>query len=179
MTETPAEVVEAAGPPRRRRHWRRLAVVVAVLLLLFGVPWWTLFAAGAAWPSPVFVTGTLLFAVAVVAMPALMVLGHGRRHLDWAAAGGDALLGAAWVLFVWSVLGQLVRVGLLIAGVDDPVRSRVVAASVTAVAVVLLVWGYAEARRGSRGREIDVAIDRLGGGPGGFRFAGLTHTPHR
>jgi hypothetical protein len=94
MTETPAEVVEATGPPRRRRHWRRTAVVLAVLLLLFGVPWWTLLAAGADWPAPVFVTGTLAFAVAFVAMPALMVLGHGRRHLDWAAAGGDALLGA-------------------------------------------------------------------------------------
>ena len=176
MTETPAEVVEATGPPRRRRHWRRTAVVLAVLLLLFGVPWWTLLAAGAAWPAPVFVTGTLAFAVAFVAMPALMVLGHGRRHLDWAAAGGDALLGAAWVLFVWSVLAQLLRLGLLTAGVDDPARSRMVTAAVTAVAAVLLVWGYAEARRVPRIRNVDVAIDRLGSGLDGLRVAVITDT---
>ncbi len=176
MTEAPAEVVEATGPPRRRRHWRRTAVVLAVLLLLFGVPWWTLLAAGADWPAAVFVTGTLAFAVAFVAMPALMVLGHGRRHRDWAAAGGDALLGAAWVLFVWSVLAQLLRLGLLTAGVDDPARSRMVTAAVTAVAAVLLVWGYAEARRVPRIRNVDVAIDRLGSGLDGLRVAVITDT---
>ena len=81
MTETPADVVESAGPQRPRRHWRRMVVVLAVMLLLFGVPWWTLLAAGAAWPTPVFVTVTLLFAAAFAAMPWLMMLGHGRRHL--------------------------------------------------------------------------------------------------
>jgi predicted MPP superfamily phosphohydrolase len=86
------------------------------------------------------------------------------------------LLGAVWVLFVWSVIGQLLRFGLLIAGVDDPVRSRVVAASVTAVAVVLLGWGYAEARRVPRVRNVDVAIDRLGSGLDGLRVAVITDT---
>ena len=33
------------------RQWRRLAVVLAIMLLLFGVPWWTLLAAGAQWPT--------------------------------------------------------------------------------------------------------------------------------
>ena len=46
-----------------------MAVVLAIMLLLFGVPWWTLLAAGAAWPTAVFVTGTLLFAAAFVALP--------------------------------------------------------------------------------------------------------------
>ena len=82
-----------------------------------------------------------------------MMLGHGRRHLDWAAIAGDALLGAAWVLFVWSVLGQVLRLVLLIAGVEDPVRSRVVAEAVVGVVVVLLVWGYAEAMRVPRVRK--------------------------
>jgi predicted MPP superfamily phosphohydrolase len=177
MTETPADVVESVGPPERsRRHWRRMAVVLAVMLLLFGVPWWTLLASGAAWPTAVFVTGTLLFAVAFVALPWLMMLGHGRRHLDWAAATGDGLLGAAWVLFVWSVLGQLLRVVLLIAGVEDPARSRVVAAAVMAVVVVLLVWGYAEAMRVPRVKKVDVGIDRLGRGLDGLRVVVITDT---
>jgi predicted MPP superfamily phosphohydrolase len=177
MTETPADVVESVGTPqRRRRHWRRMAVVLVVMLLLFGVPWWTLLAAGAAWPTAVFVTGTVLFAAAFVALPRLMMLGHGRRHLDWAAAIGDGLLGAAWVLFVWSVLSQVLRLMLLIAGVEDPVRSRAVAAAVMAVTVVLLVWGYAEAMRIPRVKKVDVAIDRLGSGLDGLRVAVITDT---
>src|SRR4051794_41968678 len=107
MTEPPADVVESVEPPKRtRRHWRRWGVIIGVLLLLFGGPWWTLLASGTAWPPMVFFGGTALFVAMLAAMPALMMLGHGHRHLDWAATAGDVLLGAAWVLFVWSLLGQ-------------------------------------------------------------------------
>ena len=84
------------------------------------------------------------------------------------------MLGATWVLFVWSVLGQVLRLVLLIAGVDDPARSRVVAVTVTAVGAVLLVWGYAEAMRIPRVKNIDVTIDRLGRGLDGLRVAVIT-----
>jgi predicted MPP superfamily phosphohydrolase len=150
--------------------------VLAVLLLLFGVPWWTLLVAGAAWPPAVFVAGTLLFAAAIAAMPHLMMLGHGRRHLDWAAVTGDTLLGVAWVLFVWSVLGQLLGLALLIAGVEDPARSRVVAGVVLAVVVTLLAWGHFEAMRVPRIRKVDVAIARLGHRLDGLRVALITDT---
>jgi len=176
MTDTPAEVVESIDPPRRSRHWRRIAVVLAIMLLLFGVPWWTLLASGAAWPAVVFWVGTLLFVAALAALPLLMMLGHGRRHLDRAALAGDALLGAAWVLLVWSVLGQGLRLALLIAGVEDPARSRLVAVAVLAAVVVLLVWGYAEAMRVPRVRKVDVAIARLGSGLDGLRVALITDT---
>lgn len=153
-----------------------MAVVLAVMLLLFGVPWWTLLGSGAAWPTVVFATGTLVFAAAFAAMPSLMMLGHGRRHLDWAAVGGDVLLGAAWVLFVWSVLGQALRLGLAAAGVEDPLRSRVVAVAVVAAVVVLLVWGYAEAMRVPRVKNLDVAIARLGPRLDGLRVVLITDT---
>jgi predicted MPP superfamily phosphohydrolase len=152
-----------------------MVIVLAVMLLLFGVPCWTLLA-GAAWPTAVVVIGTLLFAAAFAALPALMMLGHGHRHLDWAAAVGDALLGAAWVLFVWSVLGQALRLVLLVAGVEDPARSRVVAGAVVSVATILLVWGYAEAMRVPRVKNIDIAIDELGRGLDGLRVAMITDT---
>ena len=176
MTDNPAEVVESIDPPRRSRNLRRMAVVLAIMLLLFGVPWWMLLASGAGWPTGVFVTGTLVFVAAFIALPLLMMLGHGRRHLDWAAAAGDGLLGAAWVLFVWSVLGQVVRLVLLAAGVQDPARSRLVTAAVLVMVVVLLVWGYAEAMRVPRVRTVDVAIDRLGNGLDGLRVALITDT---
>jgi uncharacterized protein len=101
MTDTPADVLESVEP----RRWRRMALVLAITLLLFGVPWWTLLAPSASWPTAVFVVGTLLFVAAFAAMPLLMVFGHGRRHIDWAAATGDTLLGAAWVMFVWTPIG--------------------------------------------------------------------------
>jgi len=148
-----------------------MAIILAVTLLLFGVPWWTLLTPSAAWPTAVSVTGTLLFAAAFAATPALMVFGHGRRHLDWAAATGDTLLGAAWVMFVWSMLGQLVKVVLLIAGVEDPTRSRLVAVAVLGSVVVLLMWGYLEAMRIPRVKNVDVVIPRLGPGTDGLRVA--------
>jgi hypothetical protein len=153
-----------------------MTIILAVTLLLFGVPWWTLLTPSAAWPTAVFVTGTLLFAAAFAAMPALMVFGHGRRHLDWAAATGDTLLGAAWVMFVWSMLGQLVKVVLLIAGVEDPTRSRLVAVAVLGSVVVLLMWGYLEAMRIPRVKNVDVIIPRLGPGTDGLRIAVITDT---
>jgi hypothetical protein len=150
--------------------------VLAIMLLLFGVPWWTLVAGGAAWPTAVVVTGTLLFAAGVAAMPVLMMLGHGHRHLDWAAAAGNVLLGMAWVLFAWSVLGQLLELVLLVGGVEDPARSRIVAGTVAAVAVLLLIWGYVEAMRVPRVKRVDVAIDGLGQGLDGLRVAVITDT---
>jgi uncharacterized protein len=172
----PAEVVESVGSPRRSRHWRRWVVVNCLLLLLFGVPWWTLLASGAAWPPAVFIGGTTILVTAAVAMPVLMMLGHGRRHLDSAAIAGDALLGAVWVLFVWSVLGQVLAATLLIAGVEDPLRSRVAALAVIGSAAVLLVWGYVEAMRVPRVKRVDVAIAGLGAGLDGLRVAVITDT---
>jgi predicted MPP superfamily phosphohydrolase len=106
----------------------------------------------------------------------MMMLGHGRRHLDWAAVVGDALLGAAWVLFVWSILAQLLRLALLLVGIEDPTRSRAVAVTVVVVALVLLVWGYAEAMRLPRTKRVDVVVPRLGAGLDGLRVAIITDT---
>ena len=176
MTDTPAEVVESIEPQRSPRRWRRMAIVLAILLLLFGVPWWTLIAPGASWPTTVVVAGTLVFAAAFAAMPLLMVFGHGRRHLDRAAALGDTLLGAAWVMFVWSLLGQLAGLILSLGGVGDPLRSRLVAVAVLVVAAALLGWGCVEAMRVPRVKELDVAIARLGAGLDGLRVAIITDT---
>lgn len=169
-------VEEAAREaPRRSRRWRRVAVVLAIMLALFGVPWATLVVGGAVWPTAVVVAGTVLFVAAFAGLPTLMLSGHGRRR-DGAAALGDTLLGAAWVLFVWSVLGQVLELVLLVAGVADPTRSRIVTAAVLAVTVVLLVWGYAEAMRVPRVKALNVTIPRLGRGLDGLRVAVITDT---
>lgn len=179
MTDTPADVThhrDVETDARPRRHWRRRLVVAAVVLLLFGVPWWTLFGAGAAWPTPVAVAGTLLLVAGAVGLPILLMLGHGRRHRDRAAVAADALLGAVWVLFSWSVLSLVLRVALLVAGVDEPLRSRTVAVAVLVMVAVLLVWGFAEAMRVPRVRALDVTIAGLGRGLDGLRVAAITDT---
>ncbi len=166
-----------AEPRRRPGRAARFALVVAtVLLLLFGVPWWTLIWSGNDWPTGVFVTGTVLFAGVALAFPLLMFSGHGARHHDGAARIADTLLGVVWVLFVWSILGNVLSLVLRVAGVDDPARSRIVTAAVAGISLVLLLWGHYEAMRVSRVRRVDVTIPRLGAGLDGLRVVLLTDT---
>ncbi|MEU8372174.1 metallophosphoesterase [Micromonospora sp. NPDC048894] len=151
------------------------ATLIAVLALLFGLPWWTLTVA-ARWPAAVMGAGTAVFVVAVVAFPVLMYLGHGRRRLDSAARIADSLLGLVWILFVWTLIANVLRLPLAVAGVADPVRSRAVAVGAAFVSVVLAIWGYAEAMRVPRVRRVDITIDRLGAGLDGVRVVLLTDT---
>ena len=81
-----------------------------------------------------------------------------------------------WILFVWSVLSQLLRLALLVFGVGDPARSRIVAATVVLVVVALLGWGHFEAMRVPRVKHVDVTIPRLGAGMDGLRVAIITDT---
>ncbi|MBB4907519.1 metallophosphoesterase [Actinophytocola algeriensis] len=150
--------------PRAARRGIFATVVVVALLLLFGVPWATLVLP---WPAPVVAAGTVVFAVAAVAFPFLMFLGHGRGR-DWAARTGDTLLGVVWVLFAWSVLGLVARLA--------QVPSRVVAVVVVAVSVVLVAWGVREAMRVPRVRRTEVTIPRLGQGLDGTTVVVLADT---
>jgi hypothetical protein len=176
MSDSQSVQVEPAPQARRRRRWWLRVVPFAISLILLGVPWWTLLAAQTHWPVPVVVLGTLLFAVAFVTLPALMILGHGGQRPDWAAVTADTLLGAVWVLFVWSVFGLLLRVALAASGVDDPTRSRVVAYTVVAMVLVVLAWGHYEAMRVPRTRSVDVVVPRLGAGLDGLRVVMITDT---
>ncbi|WP_285550047.1 metallophosphoesterase [Actinoplanes regularis] len=170
------EAAVAAEPRRRRGPGSRFGLImVAVLALLFGVPWATLVWSGNAWPTPVFIGGTVLFALVAAGFPVLMFRGHGR-HDDVSARIADTTLGVIWVLFVWSVLGQALGLVLALAGVADPVRSRLVTVGVLIVSAALLLWGYTEAMRVSRVRNVDVTIPRLGRGLDGLRVVLITDT---
>ncbi|MEU1291655.1 metallophosphoesterase [Streptomyces sp. NPDC005840] len=159
-----------------RRVMRYLPLVAPVLL--WAVPCWVLLHAGQHWPLPVALIGTALALAGLIGMPLAMARGHGRRQRDGAAIVGDALLGGVWILFTWSVLlGVLLRAALALAGVGDGQdRARVVTWAVLAVTAVLLVWGYAEARRVPRVRRLDVELPRLGAGLDGTRVALITDT---
>jgi len=176
--DSPAEhVAEAspASPPQRGRRGAFLAVVVAISLLLFGVPWWTLLGPSNDWPLPVVLVGSLLLLAGFVALPIAMTRGH-SRHDDRAARIGDTLLGVVWVLFVWSLIGDVLRLALHLGGVDNPGRSRIVAAFTLVVSIGLLAWGHYEAMRVSRVRELDVTLPRLRAGLDGTRVVLIADT---
>jgi uncharacterized protein len=167
----------ASAPPRRRRRplvFR--ATVVAILVLLFGVPWWTLALAGSQWPGPAVAAVTVVFTAGLAGLPALMVAGHGKRRSDPAARLGDTLLGVIWVLFTCAVFGNLLRPVLALAGVEEPARSRLVAAAVAAAALLLVLWGLVEALRIPRVRHVTVPMARLGAGLDGVRLVLLADT---
>jgi predicted MPP superfamily phosphohydrolase len=149
--------------------------VVMIALLLFTVPWWTELEAGSAWPAAVVDIGTAAFLLGLVALAPLMALGH-LHDRDWAAVIGDSLLGVIWILFAWSLIGNVARLGLIAAHVPDPARSRVVAVGVLLVSIVLVIWGNVEARRVPRVRRVDVTVPRLGPGLDGLRVVQLTDT---
>ncbi len=161
MTQT-----DQRARPRMRRGF--LAIVMMAVVLLFGVPWATLVLP---WTTPAVVAGTIVFAGAAAAFPFLMFLGHGRGR-DAAARTGDTMLGVVWVLFAWSVLGQVAH--LLLLGVRD--SARIVAVAVLIVSVVLVAWGVWEAMRVPRVRRVDVVLPTLGKGLDGTTVVVLADT---
>jgi hypothetical protein len=164
--------------PRRRapRVIRFALTISAILLLLFGVPWWTLAGPPNHWPTALAAIGAAVFALALVSFPFLMFAGHGRHHRDGASRIADTMLGVVWVLFVWSIAGQVLAAVLWAAGVGGPARYRAATVVVLLVSLVLLLWGYGEAMRVPRVRRIEVALPRLGAGLDGLRLVLLTDT---
>ncbi|MFI6041178.1 metallophosphoesterase [Nocardia sp. NPDC051321] len=154
----------------------RVALFLAIPAILFLVPWWTLVGAPTEGTGPMFWLGTAVFALAFVGLPASMFLGHGPAQSDAASIVGDTLLGIAWVVFSWSVIGTIVGGGLALGGVGDPDRSRIVAVGVFAVSIALVAWGIIEARRVPRVRTVEVSIPGLGQGLDGLRMVVVTDT---
>ncbi len=149
--------------------------MVAAVLLLFGEPWSVLVLLPD-WPVAGTIIGTVVFGVAALSFPVLMVLGHGPKQSDAAARIGDVTLGTVWVLFTWSVLTHVLRLVLLVSGVDDPARPRIVAGVTLAVAAVLLVSGNRIAMRVPPVKAVDVVLPKLGAGLDGLRVAVITDT---
>lgn len=150
-------------------------VLITVMALLFGVPAVTLLR-GPDWPPAVQAAGWAAFVVVFLAFPVLMVLGHVGAARDWAARIADTALGVAWVLFTWSLAGQLLRLVLRLAGVADPTRSRITAGLVVAITVGLCLNGYREAMRVPRVSRCEVTLDRLGRDLDGTTVVVLTDT---
>ncbi|MGV8874559.1 MAG: metallophosphoesterase [Rhodococcus sp. (in: high G+C Gram-positive bacteria)] len=182
MTDRQTTHDDRSTSPDRPRGRRIVvpALVFGICAVLFAVPTWTVVFAGAQWAPAARIGATVVALVAFVALPTSMYLGHrpgpeGRSKDAWARIG-DVLLGVVWIAFVWSVLSLLLRVGLWFAGVDDPLRSRIVSLATAVVVVVLALWGHYEAMRTPRARHTTVRIDRLGARFDGLRVVLVTDT---
>ena len=164
----------------RRRSIRRPLVIGLVLTgitaLLFWVPWAGLFPASAEWPGPVRLVAGLVFVAAAVAMPLLLVRGNGRRASDRASRIAHLLLGVVWIAFAWTLITDVLRLALVVAGVDNPLRSRIVAVLLAVIIVTLTASGLYQARRVPRIRRTDVVLPRLDPAFDGLRIAVLADT---
>ncbi|HEY0638658.1 MAG TPA: metallophosphoesterase [Pseudonocardiaceae bacterium] len=170
----------SAAPARRRRSIRRPLVIGLILTtitaLLFAVPWFGLFPAAAQWPTPVRVVAGVGFLAAAVAMPLLMVAANRRGGSDRASRAAHVLLGVVWIAFAWTLVTHVLRLALLLAGVDDPLRSRVVAVVLAVIIVALAGYGTHQARRVPPLRRTDVVLPRLDPALDGLRIAVLADT---
>ncbi|MFD4459532.1 metallophosphoesterase [Nocardia sp. NPDC058480] len=156
-----------------------VVLVIAIVLVpavMFVVPWWVLVAAPTGRSGTRFRVGTVVCVVGYLCLPVALFFGHGPPQFDPATIVGDVLLGVLWVVFVWSLIGSVVRGALRVAGVERIRASRGVALAVVAVSVVLIGYGVYEARRVPQVRTVDVAIPGLADGLDGLRVVVLTDT---
>ena len=88
---------------------RRLLVPFLVSGILHVVPWWRLVLAPG-WPSGAVVAATVVAVLLAVGLPAALLLGR-SRGIEGVATAGAVWLGVVWQLFVWTLAGELVRLG--------------------------------------------------------------------
>ncbi|GAA2687726.1 MULTISPECIES: metallophosphoesterase [Actinosynnema] len=167
-------------PPAPRRSARRritfAAVLIAITTLLFAVPWFGLLAPSAQWPWPVTAVGTLVIGGAYVALPLLMVRSLGAKRSDRATRVAHLLLGLVWIAFAWTLVTDLLRLALAVAGVENPLRARVIAVLLLVLVVVIAVWGNRQAMRVPPVRRADVVLPRLDRAFDGLTIAVIADT---
>ncbi|WP_330274492.1 metallophosphoesterase [Lentzea sp. NBC_00516] len=147
-------------------------VLFTVTTLLFWVPFEGLFAASAEWPDPVRPIAAVVFVAGAIAMIVLFT----QRGSDRAARISQFLLGFVWIAFVWTLISDVVRLGMAMAGVENPFRSRFIAVLLAVLIVTVTVYGVYEAMRVPRIKRQDVTIPRLDPAFDGLTVAVITDT---
>ncbi|MBW4717944.1 metallophosphoesterase [Saccharothrix obliqua] len=175
MADTTAPNRTTRSPGANRRRIGFGVVLFVITTLLFWVPWTGLLAPGAQWPRGVVVAGTALIAVAYVAFPFLLIRALGR-HSDRAARIALPLLGIAWIAFAWTIATHVLRLVLALAGVENPLRGRVIAVLLVVIVATLALHGHRVAMRVPPVRRADVVLPRLDKAFDGLTIAVLADT---
>jgi hypothetical protein len=172
-----AESPPADHLPSGRARTVFLTVLTLICLLLYGVGAWGLFPPQAQWPTWLAVSGPVTALLAATCLVVTMVRAHAGAASDRPAQIAHVLLGIGWILFSWTLVTDLLlRLPLLLAGVGNPLRSRLVAVVLAVTTVALAVWGHLEARRVPRVRRVDIPIQRPSGDADGPTIGVLTDT---
>ncbi|CCH30862.1 metallophosphoesterase [Actinosynnema sp. NPDC047251] len=173
---SPTTTDAPARPGATRRRVVFGLVLFVVTSLLFWVPYFGLFAPGAEWPTPVVVVGTAVFALGYLAFPVLLIRSLGSRHSDRAARIGLPLLGVAWIAFSWTLITDVLRLVLAVAGVENPFRARFIAVLLAVIVVGLAGYGHHVAMRVPKVRRAEVVLRRLDPAFDGLTVAVLADT---
>ncbi|WP_194291356.1 metallophosphoesterase [Cumulibacter manganitolerans] len=161
---------QSAPGPRRGPGALFFAVICLIAALLHVYP------ASRLLESSGLVSGSAAIGIGVLAALVLvgcMLLGHGR-HVELASTVGDIWLGVVFQLFVWTAIGELLRLVLAFAGVAA--RGRLVAWTVLVVTAAVLAWGLRRALGPIGVRRVPVRIRGLHADLDGLRLVQITDT---
>lgn len=172
--EAPQESMHAL-PLRARLVF--LGVLSLISALLFGTGTFGLAPGEAQWPAAITWGVRVAAAVAAIALVVLTLRANSGSGTDRQGLTGHVLLGIGWILFSMTLVSDLVlRLPLLLAGVDNPLRSRLVAVALLLVVVGLALWGRHEALRVPRVRRVSIPVQDLPDSLDGRTIAVLTDT---
>ena len=166
-----------AGHLPARARIAFVAVLTLISALLFGVGSFGLAPSEAHWPAPLTWGVRLVCALAALALVVLVIRANSSRGNDRQGLAGHVLLGVAWILFSMTLVTDLLlRLPLLLAGVENPLRSRLVAVALFLLVLTLALWGRHEALRVPRTRRVTVPVPSLPAALDGLTIAVLTDT---
>ncbi|PRZ40720.1 hypothetical protein CLV47_11417 [Antricoccus suffuscus] len=156
----------------------RLLIFIGVLFIVSAIlhvmPLWIVVLAPI-WSTPVKVAGIVILCVGALAMPILMIFGHGQKR-DLPALIGDVWLGAVWQFFVWSVICEFVGFIAWAFGADHGARERYVALACVVIVAGLLAGGAITALGRVGIRHVTIRLDRLPQEFDGRTIAHITDT---
>ncbi|WP_134323349.1 metallophosphoesterase [Cumulibacter soli] len=147
-----------------------LAVISCIALLLHVYPAWRLLTS-----ADIMSTGgaVLTGVVAAAVMVLLLVCGQLLKR-DLASAIGVTWLGVIFQLFVWTLIGEVLRFALWATDVDE--GGRIASAAVLVWTLLVLTYGSWRALARTPIRETDIHIPRLHRDLDGLRIVQVTDT---
>ncbi|MFN8080119.1 MAG: metallophosphoesterase [Kineosporiaceae bacterium] len=138
-----------------------ISILSLISLLMFGTGAYALAPGAAQWPDAAAWTVRVVLLACSVIMVVTAVLAHRHGGTDGQTRLAHVLLGVGWILFSQAVIALVVRVILWIAGLDDPLRSRLVAVVLALDVLALCFWSFRQARRVPAVRRTSIPVEGL------------------
>lgn len=151
-----------------------VGAILVVSAVMHVIPLWIVVLTPV-WSTPLKVAGIVVFCVGAVAMPVLLIVGHGKKR-DVPALIGDIWLGAIWQFLVWSVVCELGGLVAWLLGADHGTRERYVAVVCVIIVVGLLAGGAITALGRVAIRHVTIRLDALPPQLDGCTIAQITDT---